>query len=195
MHHIYRGLLGTVGTVAREDGASALWKGLEPGTMDASPNLRSFAAPKTCAAYDAACLHVSNAVLCPGLHRQCLFGGLRIGMYEPVKRVYMGDRPPGDAPLYLKVAAGLTTGALAIAIASPTDLVKVIGTFVTLCWPGGPSLPLHSTKDSKWISLRRKEKASCSGTSTYCNAAPGGCPHAWQASGIMWCFSAALTAL
>ena len=37
----------------------------------------------------------------------------------------MGDRPPGDAPLYLKIAAGLTTGALAIAIASPTDLVKV----------------------------------------------------------------------
>lgn len=62
----------------------------------------------------------------PGLHRQCLFGGLRIGLYEPVKRVYMGDRPPGDAPLYLKVAAGLTTGALAIAIASPTDLVKVL---------------------------------------------------------------------
>ena len=39
--------------------------------------------------------------------------------------MYMGDRPPGDAPLYLNVAAGLTTGALAIAIASPTDLVKV----------------------------------------------------------------------
>jgi len=46
-------------------------------------------------------------------------------LYEPVKRFYMGERPPGDAPLYLKVAAGLTTGALAIAIASPTDLVKV----------------------------------------------------------------------
>ena len=63
--------------------------------------------------------------LASGLHRQCLFGGLRIGLYEPVKPFYMGERPPGDAPLYLKVAAGLTTGALAIAIASPTDLVKV----------------------------------------------------------------------
>lgn len=86
----YKGLIGTVGTVAREEGVYALWKGLEPG-----------------------------------LHRQCLFGGLRIGLYEPVKRFYMGERPPGEAPLYLKVAAGLTTGALAIAIASPTDLVKV----------------------------------------------------------------------
>lgn len=84
-----------------------------------------------------------NDALCPGLHRQCLFGGLRIGLYEPVKNVYMGDRPPGDAPLYLKVAAGLTTGALAIAIASPTDLVKVNTAFIAVCMCVGPS---RSTK-------------------------------------------------
>lgn len=45
----YRGLLGTVATIAREEGLTALWKGI-----------------------------------IPGLHRQCLFGGLRIGLYEPV---------------------------------------------------------------------------------------------------------------
>lgn len=45
----YRGMLGTVATIAREEGAAALWKGI-----------------------------------IPGLHRQCVFGGLRIGMYEPV---------------------------------------------------------------------------------------------------------------
>jgi len=60
-----------------------------------------------------------------GLHRQFLFGGLRIGLYEPVKRLYMGDKAAGEAPLYLKIAAGLTTGALAIMVANPTDLVKV----------------------------------------------------------------------
>jgi len=60
----------------------------------------------------------------PGLHRQCLFGGLRIGLYDPVKKFYAGDTP-GDPPMHIKVAAGLTTGALAISIASPTDLVKV----------------------------------------------------------------------
>ena len=60
-----------------------------------------------------------------GLHRQVLFGGLRIGLYEPVKRFYMGKRPSDQAPLHLKIAAGMTTGALAICIASPTDLVKV----------------------------------------------------------------------
>lgn len=45
----YRGLLGTVGTIAKEEGVASLWKGIVPG-----------------------------------LHRQCIYGGLRIGMYEPV---------------------------------------------------------------------------------------------------------------
>lgn len=45
----YRGLLGTVATIAKEEGLLALWKGI-----------------------------------IPGLHRQCIYGGLRIGLYEPV---------------------------------------------------------------------------------------------------------------
>lgn len=45
----YRGMLGTVGTIAKEEGLASLWKGIVPG-----------------------------------LHRQCLYGGLRIGFYKPV---------------------------------------------------------------------------------------------------------------
>lgn len=45
----YKGLLGTVVIIAREEGLSALWKGIVPG-----------------------------------LQRQCLYGGLRIGLYDPV---------------------------------------------------------------------------------------------------------------
>lgn len=45
----YRGMFGTMATIAREEGAISLWRGIVPG-----------------------------------LHRQCLFGGLRIGLYEPV---------------------------------------------------------------------------------------------------------------
>jgi len=45
----YRGMLGTVATIGREEGLSALWKGIVPG-----------------------------------LQRQCLNGGLRIALYEPV---------------------------------------------------------------------------------------------------------------
>ncbi|KAL1819056.1 hypothetical protein ACET3Z_013925 [Daucus carota] len=86
----YRGMLGTVGTIAKEEGLSALWKGIVPG-----------------------------------LHRQCLYGGLRIGLYEPVKNLYVGENFVGDVPLMKKILAGLTTGALAIAVANPTDLVKV----------------------------------------------------------------------
>mmetsp|Transcript_71482 Transcript_71482/g.225760 ORF Transcript_71482/g.225760 Transcript_71482/m.225760 type:complete len:302 (+) Transcript_71482:93-998(+) len=86
----YSGMFGTMATVAKEEGAGALWKGLMPG-----------------------------------IHRQFLFGGLRIGMYDPVKSFYVGKDHVGEVPLHLKIAAGLTTGGVGIAIASPTDLVKV----------------------------------------------------------------------
>ncbi|XP_020599848.1 mitochondrial uncoupling protein 1-like isoform X2 [Phalaenopsis equestris] len=86
----YRGMLGTVATIAREEGLAALWKGI-----------------------------------IPGLHRQFLYGGLRIGLYEPVKSFYVGDYYVGDISLSKKILAGLTTGAIAIAVANPTDLVKV----------------------------------------------------------------------
>ena len=46
-------------------------------------------------------------------------------MYDPVKRFYTGADHVGEVPLHLKIAAGLTTGGIGIAIASPTDLVKV----------------------------------------------------------------------
>ncbi|KAG6603605.1 mitochondrial uncoupling protein 1-like [Cucurbita maxima] len=86
----YRGMLGTVATIAREEGLASLWKGIVPG-----------------------------------LHRQCVYGGLRIGLYEPVKTFYVGSDFVGDVPLSKKILAALTTGALGITIANPTDLVKV----------------------------------------------------------------------
>ncbi|KAM6550744.1 hypothetical protein CsatB_000552 [Cannabis sativa] len=86
----YKGLLGTVGTIAREEGLLALWKGI-----------------------------------IPGLHRQCIYGGLRVGLYDPVKTLYVGQDFVGDVPLTKKILAALTTGALAITVANPTDLVKV----------------------------------------------------------------------
>jgi len=46
--------MGTVATIAKEEGPAALWKGLTPG-----------------------------------LHRQCVYGGLRIGLYEPVKGLFV----------------------------------------------------------------------------------------------------------
>ncbi|KAL5580842.1 hypothetical protein UlMin_013284 [Ulmus minor] len=86
----YNGLLGTVATIAREEGLLALWKGV-----------------------------------IPGLQRQCLYGGLRIGLYDPVKTFFVGSAFVGGVPLYYKILAALLTGAIAIAVANPTDLVKV----------------------------------------------------------------------
>ncbi|KAM1040010.1 hypothetical protein ACFX13_029991 [Malus domestica] len=86
----YRGLLGTMATIAREEGLAALWNGI-----------------------------------IPGLQRQCIYGGLRIGLYDPVKIFLVGSAFGGDIPLFHKILAALFTGALAIIVANPTDLVKV----------------------------------------------------------------------
>ncbi|KAM1148681.1 hypothetical protein ACFX2B_029055 [Malus domestica] len=86
----YRGLLGTMAMIAREEGLAALWNGI-----------------------------------IPGLQRQCIYGGLRIGLYDPVKIFLVGSAFGGDIPLFHKILAALFTGALAIIVANPTDLVKV----------------------------------------------------------------------
>lgn len=86
----YRGMFGTMVTIAREEGLSALWKGI-----------------------------------IPGLHRQFLYGGLRIGLYDPFKLFFASTLLFGDVPLFQKILAALATGAIAILVANPTDLVKV----------------------------------------------------------------------
>ncbi|XP_076898867.1 mitochondrial uncoupling protein 2-like [Bidens hawaiensis] len=86
----YKGLLGTVATIAQEEGLIALWKGI-----------------------------------IPGLHRQFIYGGLRISLYEPVKAFCVGGNMLAEVSLFQKILAALITGAIAITLANPTDLVKV----------------------------------------------------------------------
>ena len=139
----YKGMMGTMMTVAREEGVGALWKGITPGASSrATPRPRARVPPPP----GASAVHLllfyprtiatrapssprrtlTLALRSPaGIHRQILFGGLRIGLYEPIKNLYVGKDHEGDVPLHLKIAAGLTTGGLGIAVASPTDLVKV----------------------------------------------------------------------
>jgi hypothetical protein len=45
--------------------------------------------------------------------------------HPQVKQFFVGKDHVGDVPLHLKIASGLATGAIAITVASPTDLVKV----------------------------------------------------------------------
>jgi len=65
--------------------------------------------------------------LVPGLQRQMAFSAIRIGAYEPVKDRYqeITGVTGGIGLLGVRVAAGVTTGTLAILAAQPTDVVKV----------------------------------------------------------------------
>jgi solute carrier family 25 uncoupling protein 8/9 len=61
-----------------------------------------------------------------GVHRQILFAGLRVGLYLPVRDAICGPLKDGQNPaLYQKALAALTTGAIGITVANPTDVVKV----------------------------------------------------------------------
>jgi len=63
----------------------------------------------------------------PGLQRQMAFSAIRIGAYDSVKSQYVERTgvTGGLGLLACRVAAGITTGTLAILVAQPTDVVKV----------------------------------------------------------------------
>ena len=67
--------------------------------------------------------------LVPGLQRQMAFSAIRIGLYDTVKLHYMkvvGVRDTDQMEMLgVRVLAGVTTGAMAILVAQPTDVVKV----------------------------------------------------------------------
>ncbi|KAM4565940.1 dicarboxylate carrier UCP2-like [Odontesthes bonariensis] len=61
--------------------------------------------------------------LVAGLQRQICFASVRIGLYDTMKQLYArGSENPG---LGTRLLAGCTTGAMAVAFAQPTDVVKV----------------------------------------------------------------------
>ena len=61
--------------------------------------------------------------LAPALLRQMSYSSIRMGIYEPIRGVFTRE---GQTPTYLqKVLAGGTSGAVGIAIANPTELVKI----------------------------------------------------------------------
>ncbi|XP_033833521.1 mitochondrial uncoupling protein 2-like isoform X1 [Periophthalmus magnuspinnatus] len=61
--------------------------------------------------------------LVAGLHRQMSFASVRIGLYDSMKQFY--TRGSGDVGIGTRILAGSTTGAMAVAFAQPTDVVKV----------------------------------------------------------------------
>ena len=63
----------------------------------------------------------------PGLQRQMAFSAIRIGGYETVKQKYkeLAGATTQLGMLGIRIAAGITTGTLAILAAQPTDVVKI----------------------------------------------------------------------
>jgi len=61
--------------------------------------------------------------LVAGLQRQMSFASVRIGLYDSMKSFY--SRGSDNASLVARLMAGCTTGAAAVAVAQPTDVVKV----------------------------------------------------------------------
>ncbi|XP_012227433.1 dicarboxylate carrier UCP2 isoform X2 [Linepithema humile] len=89
------GLLQTIGNIVRFEGARSLYGGLSAG-----------------------------------LQRQMCFAGIRLGLYDSVKSLYAGifdgnNRSGTSMNIGVRVAAGITTGALAVLLAQPTDVVKI----------------------------------------------------------------------
>ncbi|XP_053176792.1 mitochondrial uncoupling protein 2-like isoform X1 [Scomber japonicus] len=61
--------------------------------------------------------------LVAGLQRQMSFASVRIGLYDTMKQIY--SRGSENAGIGTRLLAGCTTGAMAVALAQPTDVVKV----------------------------------------------------------------------
>ena len=65
----------------------------------------------------------------PGLQRQCIFASIRIGIYDNIKDFYQKtfnmDTNKYSSLIAIRILSGITSGALAITIAQPTDVVKV----------------------------------------------------------------------
>ncbi|XP_076245476.1 dicarboxylate carrier UCP2 [Calliopsis andreniformis] len=67
--------------------------------------------------------------LSAGLQRQMCFASIRLGLYDAVKSRYAGiidgNNRSGSKNISVRIAAGITTGAMAVLLAQPTDVVKV----------------------------------------------------------------------
>lgn len=56
--------------------------------------------------------------------RESIYSSLRLGLYEPFKRM-LGASDRSNTPFWKKFLAGGMSGFLGAALANPTDLLKV----------------------------------------------------------------------
>lgn len=78
--------------------------------------------------------------LTPALMRSILYGGLRLGLYEPSK--YACDWAFGSTNIFVKIASGLFAGAIATALTNPIEVLKVRLQMNPSLRKGGPTKEL-----------------------------------------------------
>lgn len=61
--------------------------------------------------------------LTPALTRSVVYGGLRLGLYEPSKHAC--DLAFGSSNVLVKLASGMFAGAVATALTNPMEILKV----------------------------------------------------------------------
>lgn len=60
-----------------------------------------------------------------GLQRQIIFAGIKIGFYPYMREFYMKKFKEQEVSFLTRVLAAMTTGAIGITVACPTDVVKI----------------------------------------------------------------------
>lgn len=60
----------------------------------------------------------------PALMRSVLYGGLRLGLYEPSK--YVCELAFESRNVFMKIASGAFSGAVATALTNPVEVLKVL---------------------------------------------------------------------
>ncbi|XP_047449778.1 mitochondrial uncoupling protein 2-like [Mugil cephalus] len=92
--------------------------------------------------------------LVAGLQRQMSFASVRIGLYDTMKQLYTrGSDNPG---IGTRLLAGCTTGAMAVAFAQPTDVVKVRFQ-AQVCLPESGSVKRYSSTIEAYKTIARDE--------------------------------------
>ncbi|XP_077422733.1 dicarboxylate carrier UCP2-like [Vanacampus margaritifer] len=84
--------------------------------------------------------------LVAGLHRQMSFASVRVGLYDTMKQFYSGGSE--NAGIASRLLAGCTTGAMAVAVAQPTDVVKVRFQAQVRLLQGGSATRYSGTMDA-----------------------------------------------
>ena len=98
--------------------------------------------------------------LAPGIQRQYCFCGIRIGLYDNVRRMY-GDTSQGKPKILVKIAASITTASSAVLLFQPTEVVKIR-------MQAAGNKPLYSGTFNAYSTIYKREglKGMWRGTST-----------------------------